>query len=167
MYKSLVFGDEFLIGLLLDFNVLLLLLLYIHTTFNKLTNISVYYLTKVFFASNSFKSYQIKSLLLSHHHSTCALVSEILGACSRQCRNNLYIDSTYLQTYTDDMVQHTQTYTQCTQCTILTVINTHYTPYVHILHYITLCIGKNAQKSIRPITVFNKVSSQLTYAMQL
>ncbi len=37
---------------------------------------------------NKIKSNQIKSLLLSHHHSTSALVSEILWACSRQCKKN-------------------------------------------------------------------------------
>ncbi len=45
-----------------------------------------------------------------------------------------------LQTYTDDNVQYTHTYTQYTQVLLLgqylTVINTHYTPYVHILHYV-------------------------------
>ncbi len=51
----------------------------------------------------------------------------------QKCRNNLHIDSIYLQTYTEDNVQNTHTYTQYTQCTIRhTVINTHYTPYVHI-----------------------------------
>ncbi len=82
------------------------------------------------FVSNQIKSNQIKSPLLSHHHSTSALVSEILMSvlqtaqkttttiyiwtdsakktalehlqCSRQCKkkqkNNLHMDSTYLQT---------------------------------------------------------------------
>ncbi len=38
--------------------------------------------------------------------------------CSRQYRNNLHIYSTYLQTYTEDNVQNTHTYTPYTQCTI-------------------------------------------------
>ncbi len=43
---------------------------------------------------------QIKSLLLSHHHSTSALVSEILMSVLQtvQKKNNLHMDSTYLQT---------------------------------------------------------------------
>ncbi len=46
-------------------------------------------------------SNQIKSLLLSHHHSTSALVSEILESVLQTVQkkqNNLHIDSTYLQT---------------------------------------------------------------------
>ncbi len=35
---------------------------------------------------------------------------KLLRACSRQCRNNLHIDSTYLQTYTDDNAQYTHIY---------------------------------------------------------
>ncbi len=76
---------------------------------------------------------QIKSLLLSHHHSTCAL-----RACSRQCRNNLHLDSTYLQTYTDDNVQNTHTYTQYTQCTIRHTYSYQYTLYTVCTHS-TLC----------------------------
>ncbi len=49
-----------------------------------------------------FKSNQIKSLLLSHHHSTSALVSEILMSVlqtvQKKNNNNLHMDSTYLQT---------------------------------------------------------------------
>ncbi len=47
-----------------------------------------------------FKSNQIKSLLLSHHHSTSALVSEIITSVLQtvQKNNNLHMDSTYLQT---------------------------------------------------------------------
>ncbi len=46
------------------------------------------------------KSNQIKSLLLSHHHSTSALVSEILTSVLQtvQENNHLHMDSTYLQT---------------------------------------------------------------------
>ncbi len=44
--------------------------------------------------------------------------------------DNVHIDSTYLQTYTDDNVQNTHTYTQYTQCTIKT-----YLPLsIHNLH---------------------------------
>ncbi len=59
------------------------------------------------------ESNQIKSLLLSHHHSTCALVSEILESMLQTVQKQ-FIDSTYLQTYTEDNVQNTQTYTQYT-----------------------------------------------------
>ncbi len=93
-------------------------------------------------SEHQIKSNQIKSLLLSHHHSTCALVREILESVLQTVLNNLHIDSTYIQTYTEDNVQNTHTYSQYIQCThsvlldILTVINTHYTQYVHVLHYV-------------------------------
>ncbi len=49
-----------------------------------------------------FKSNQIKSLLLSHHHSTSALVSEILTSMfqtvQKKKKKFLNMDSTYLQT---------------------------------------------------------------------
>ncbi len=81
------------------------------------------------------KSIQIKSLLLSHHHSTSALVSEILTSVLQtvQKNNNLHMDSTFTDC-TEDNVQNTHTNTQYTQCIIKTylVINTHYIPYVHI-----------------------------------
>ncbi len=74
-----------------------------------------------------------KSLLLSHHHSTCALMSEILESVLHTVQKQLtYRQYHYLQTYTDDNVQ----YTHSVLLDILTVINTHYTPYVHILHYV-------------------------------
>ncbi len=64
------------------------------------------------------KSNQIKSLLLSHHHSTSALVSEILESVLQTVqknKNNLHIDSTYLQTV------------QKTMCKIhIHILNIHY-----------------------------------------
>ncbi len=49
--------------------------------------------------SNQIK--KIKSLLLSHHHSTSALVSEILKSVlqtvQKNNNNSLHMDSTYLQ----------------------------------------------------------------------
>ncbi len=49
---------------------------------------------------------QIKSLLLSHHHPTSAMVSEILESVLQTVqKNNLHIDSTYLQTYTEENLQ--------------------------------------------------------------
>ncbi len=85
-------------------------------------------------------SNQIKSLLLSHHHSTSALVSEILKSVLQTVQkknnkqNNLHIDSIFTDC-TEDNVQNTHTYTQYTQCTIKTYLVTN-TPYVHILHYV-------------------------------
>ncbi len=61
---------------------------------------------------------------------------KFLRACSRQCRNNLHIDSTYLQTYTDDNVQYT--HTQYTQCTIRHAYSYQYTLYTVCTHS-TLC----------------------------
>ncbi len=59
---------------------------------------------------------------------------KFLRVCSRQCRNNLHIDSTYLQTYTDDNVQNTHTYTQYTHCTIRHTYSYHYTLYTVCTH---------------------------------
>ncbi len=53
-------------------------------------------LFKIYFSN------QIKSLLLSHHHSTSALVSEILTSVLQTVQknnNNLHMDSTYLHIY--------------------------------------------------------------------
>ncbi len=62
-------------------------------------------------------SNQIKSLLLSHHHSTCALVSEILESVLQTVQKQ-FTYRQYIQTYTEDNVQNTHTYTKYTQCTI-------------------------------------------------
>ncbi len=75
---------------------------------------------------------------------------KFLRGCSRQCRNNLHIDSTYLQTYTEDNVQNKHTYTQYTQCIIRhTVINTQYTQYVHVLHYVHIYTHNNMRRCNR------------------
>ncbi len=90
------------------------------------------------FGSAGYKSNQIKSLLLSHHHSTSALVSEILTSVLQTVQKNQTQQFTYGQYIftdcTEDNVQNTHTYTQYTQCTTKTylVTNTHYTPYVHV-----------------------------------
>ncbi len=85
--------------------------------------------------------YQIKSLLLSHHHSTSALVSEILTSVLQtvqkktQSKTQQFTYGQYIFTdCTEDNVQNTHTYTQYTQCTIKTYLftNSHYTPYVHV-----------------------------------
>ncbi len=86
-----------------------------------------------------FKSNQIKSLLLSHHHSTSALVSEILMSVLQTVQKktkNKTQQFTYGQYIftdcTEDNVQNTHTYTQSTQCTIKTYLVTN-TP-IHIIH---------------------------------
>ncbi len=79
-----------------------------------------------------------KSLVLSHHHSTSALVSEILTSVLQTVQKKQQQQFTYAQYVftdcTEDNVQNTHTYTQYTQCTIKTylVIDPHYTLYVHI-----------------------------------
>ncbi len=80
-------------------------------------------------------SHQIKSLLLPHHHSTSALVSEILTSVLQTVqKKTIYIWTVRIYRLTEDNVQNTHTYTPYTQCTIKTylVIDTHYTPYVLI-----------------------------------
>ncbi len=81
----------------------------------------------------------IKSLLLSHHHSTSALVSEILESVLQTVQKKQKKQFTYRQYIftdcTEDNVQNTHTHTQYTQCTIKTYLVTN-TPYVHILHYV-------------------------------
>ncbi len=57
---------------------------------------------------------QIKSLLLSHNHSTWALVSEILESVLQTVQKQF----TRQYILTEDNVQNTQTFTQYTQCTI-------------------------------------------------
>ncbi len=59
---------------------------------------------------------KIKSLLLSLHHSTCALVSEILENVLQTVQKQ-FTYRQYIQTYTEENVQNTHTYTQYTQCT--------------------------------------------------
>ncbi len=63
-----------------------------------------------------FKSNQIKSLLLSHHHSTSALVSEILTSVLQtvQKKQQLTYGQYLFTDCTEDNVQNTHTYTQYT-----------------------------------------------------
>ncbi len=89
---------------------------------------------------------QIKSNHLYCHITTAHVPwwVKFLRACSRQCSNNLHIDSTYLQTYTNDNVQYTVhihiVSTHSVLLDILTVINTHsYTVCTHS----TLCTHLN------------------------
>ncbi len=95
---------------------------------------------------------QIKSLLLSHHHSTCALMSEILESVLHTVPKQLtYRQYHYLQTYTDN-VQYTHTYTQYTQCTVRHTYSYQYTLYTVCIHS-TLCthiyIHSNMQRCSR------------------
>ncbi len=80
--------------------------------------------------------FQIKSLLLSHHHSTSALVPSYERApdSAKKTKQQFTYGQYVFTDCTEDNVQNTHTYTQYTQCTIKTylVIDTHYTPYVHI-----------------------------------
>ncbi len=68
------------------------------------------------FATKRVKSNQIKSLLLSHHHSTSALVSEILTSVLQTVqKNQQFTYGQYIFTdCTEDNVQNTHTYTQYT-----------------------------------------------------
>ncbi len=62
-------------------------------------------------------SNQIKSFLLSHHHSTIALVSEILKSVLQtvQKKQQQFTYGQYIFTdCTEDNVQNTHTYTQYT-----------------------------------------------------
>ncbi len=71
-----------------------------------------------FFRKKSFSN-QIKLLLLSHYHSTCALVSEILESVLQTVQKQF----TYRQYILTDLYRiHTHTYTQYTQCTIKTYL---------------------------------------------
>ncbi len=62
------------------------------------------------------KNHQIKSLLLSHHHSTSALVSEILMSVLQTVqKKQQFTYGQYIFTdCTEDNVQNTHTYTQYT-----------------------------------------------------
>ncbi len=85
---------------------------------------------------------QIKSLLLSHHHSTSALVSEILTCSSvlqtvQKNKTTIYIWTVHIyRLYRRQCAKYTYIYSVHTvyykdilryQCT-----NTHYTPYLHV-----------------------------------
>ncbi len=88
--------------------------------------------------------HQIKSLLLSHHHSTSALVSEILMSVlqtvqkTKQKKQQFTYGQYIFTDYTEDNVQNTHTYTQYTQCTIKTYLIINYTLYTVCahLHYV-------------------------------
>ncbi len=94
---------------------------------------------------------QIKSILLSHHHSTCALMSEILESVHQTVQKQ-FIYRQYILTdlYRRQCAEWTYTqYTHSVLLDILTVINTHYTPYVHIIHYVHIYTHSNMQRCNR------------------
>ncbi len=110
---------------------------------------------------------QIKLLLLSHHHSTCALVSEILESVLQTVQKQFtYNESQQLNNCIQlgDTV-HTYRLIQKTVCRIhihivsthsvlldiLTVINTHSTQYVQILLYVRIYTHNNMQKKVQQI----------------
>ncbi len=87
-----------------------------------------------------YTSNQIKSLLLSHHHSTSALVSEILTSVLQTVQKNkttIYLWTVHIyRLYRRQCAKYTYIYSVHTvyykdilryQCT-----NTHYTPYLHV-----------------------------------
>ncbi len=75
------------------------------------------------------KSNQIKSLLLSHHHSTSALVSGILTSVLQTVQKNTYIYSVHTVYYKDVLSYQYTLYTVCTHSTLCT----------HL--YIVICEG--------------------------
>ncbi len=85
---------------------------------------------------------QIKSLLLSHHHSTCALVSEILERVLQTVQKQFTYRQYILTQKTMCRMHIHIVSTHSVLLDILAVINTHYTQNVHILHYVHLQWGK-------------------------
>ncbi len=83
-------------------------------------------------------SNQIKSLLLSHHHSTCALVSEILESVLQTVQKQFTYRQYILTQKTMCRMHIHIVSTHSVLLDILAVINTHYTQNVHILHYVHL-----------------------------
>ncbi len=82
------------------------------------------------------QSNQIKLLLLSHHHSTSALVSEILERVLQTVQKQFTYGQYILTDCTEDNVQNT--YTQYSQCTIRHTYTYQYTLYTVCTHS-TLC----------------------------
>ncbi len=81
---------------------------------------------------------KIKSLLLSHYHSMCALVSEILESVLQTVQKQ-FTDRQYILTQKTICGMHIHIVsTHSVLLDILAVINTHYTQNVHILHYVHL-----------------------------
>jgi len=91
-------------------------------------------------------SNQIKSLLLSHHHSTCALVSEILEIVLQTVQKQFTYRQYILTQKTMCRMHIHIVSTHSVLLDILAVINTHYTQNVHILHYVHLYTQWYAKK---------------------
>ncbi len=105
----------------------------------------LYHLISLTFKKLIIKSNQIKSLLLSHHHSTSALVSEILTSVLQtvQKNNNLHMDSTYLQTVQKTICK-IHIHILSTHSVLKTYLVINYTLYtvcahLHYVHIYTLC----------------------------
>ncbi len=117
---------------------------------------------------------QFKSLLLSHHHSTCALVSEILESVlqtvqkqftcrqyiltdltRRQCAKYTYIYSVHTVYY----LRHTYNYqyTLCTVCTHFTLC-THIYTQMDKQHQFSGCAKRKLKKE--------KISRHMAKALQ-
>ncbi len=97
--------------------------------------------------------------LLSHHHSTCALVSEILESVLQTVQKQ-FIYRQYILTQKTMCRMHIHIVsTHSVLLDILAVINTHYTQNVHILHYVHLY----THKIIIIIIIQNKSCSRFTY----
>ncbi len=79
---------------------------------------------------------QIKSLLLSHHHSTSALVSEILTSVLQTVQKNptIYIWTVHIyRLYRRQCAKYTYIYSvHIVYYKDILNFQTHYTPYVHI-----------------------------------
>ncbi len=89
---------------------------------------------------------QIKSLLLSHHHSTYALVSEILESVLQTVQKQF----TYRQyILTQKTMCRIHIHIVSTHSVVLAVISTHYTQNVHILNYVHLYTQWYAKKIIK------------------
>ncbi len=91
------------------------------------------------FTAKEEKSNQIKSLLLSHHHSTCVSVSEIYESVL-QTEQKQFTYRQYILTdlYRRQCAENTHTYTQYTQCTIRHTCSYQYTLHTKLTHF-TLC----------------------------
>ncbi len=102
---------------------------------------------------------QIKSLLLSHHHSTSALLSEIiesvLQTVQKQFTFRQYILNRLIQktmSRIDILSTHSvlfKTYLQL--AIIILIIITRYAPYVHILHYAHIYTHSSMRKKVQQI----------------
>ncbi len=80
----------------------------------------------------------IKSLLLSHQHSRCALVSEILESVLQTVQKQFTYRQYILTQKTMCRMHIHIVSTHSVLLDILAVVNTHYTQNIHFLHYVHL-----------------------------